>query len=176
MALNFLSHLIKIANNILGIMDLFPPTTTTNTVICFGLIPIFAIDSSVQFYFMSPVWCHLSFLQQLFQLFWPNQIYSVLQNSILQSFLLHWLLFAAYPHLSSCPFHLYIPFPVLHVSLLSSTGLFVLLLSLDFKISPSQELFFYSSCSVLYTLDTQYMFDDWELTVCRYPTIFNRVS
>lgn len=171
MALNFLSHLIKMANNILGLVYLLPPTTTT--VICFVLTQFWPLTlCSVLLILCLQSGAICQFCNNLFNLF--GQIKFFLSFKTVpssQHFLLHWLPFAVYPRLSSCPFHLYVPFLVLHLSLLSSIGLFVLLLSFYFKISPQQELFFfYSSCSVLHALDTQYMFDDCELAVCRYPS------
>lgn len=113
---------------------------------------------------MSSEWHDLSFLQ-LFQHFWPNQLFPLLQN-ILQPFfpqlaLLCSLSPAVQPPLDSCselPLPI-LPFLIVHVSLLCSVSLFVLLPSPDFKIPPLQELFLlpFFSCNVFHTLDIQYI-------------------
>lgn len=99
-----------------------------------------------------------------------------LETSSSKPFLPRRLPFAVCPHLPTCLLHPHLPFPVLHVSLLSSLGL-----SYFFSVENSSVArafsppLPFSSCSVLPTLDIQYMFDDWELYV-DFSTVFNRVS
>lgn len=173
MAPNFLSHLIKI---VLGITYHFPPPPHNLLFTHWSdFLPLTLLFNFI--YCMSSEWCHLSFLQQPFQPSWPNQIFPLPQNIILQLSLPRWLPFAARPHPPRCLFHLDSPFLVRHVSLLSPVGCHAFCHSI-WKVLHSKSLYFVpvSSCSVLHTLDTQYMFDDCELAVCRLPTIFNRVS
>lgn len=143
MALNFLSHLIKIAKNILGIIYLPHHHHHHCNLLC--TLSNFCRWLFCFIYSMSSEWRHLSFLQQLFQPFWPNQIYSVIQNSSHQPFLLHWLPFAAYPHLSSCPFHLYKPFLVLRCLCLALLAYLYCFCHLILKFLHSKSSFYSSA-------------------------------
>lgn len=170
MAPNFLSHLIKI---VLGITYHPPP------IICFLLTDL--------------IFCHWLFCSILFIVcpqgdaichFCNNRFN--LPGQIKFSLCLKTLSFSS-PFPAGSPLqpaptrlaasHLDSPFLVRHVSLLSPVGCHAFCHSI-WKVLHSKSLYFVpaSSCSVLHTLDTQYMFDDYELAVCRLPTIFNRVS
>lgn len=137
------------------------------------MIPIFATDSSTRFYLLYILWHPLSFLQQPFQCFWPNLIFpSPSKHSP-----------RALPPLlallcKSTPLFYLTPCLILHVCLLSSSGFFFVLLltwcwnsvmvRAFFSFFLFLQCFAYIRCSV-------HRFDDWELAVCRCPTIFSRV-